>query len=130
MTCACGIESPLIDYGSINGVEWHTHAAPLRGAVNGYFRVPVGHHLWGRSVFDPDNEYWTCLDGQPGGARELTYSYPDDSNPEWFGFDTLHSFDRWPGDTQGQYMPDHVTWSPELVAEATQRWAEVIAAHV
>lgn len=129
MTCTCGIKTPLIDYGSINGVEWHTHVAPLRGAVNGYFRVPESHPMWGVDVFDLDNEYWTCLDGQLGGARELTYSYPDEL-PEWFGFDTLHSCDHWPEDSRGQYMPGDVTWSPELVAEATQRWAEVIAAHV
>lgn len=110
----------LVDHGQVAGIHWATMAAPSFGAVNGYILVPPSHPWHGRDYDEVDGD-------APGG---FTYSKAGPDGGTWFGFDTLHFGDVWPGmplwdrDPQGEWTTH---WTPELVAEEARRVARYAA---
>jgi hypothetical protein len=105
----------LVDHGIEAGIQWVTCQAPLYGAVNGYVKIPAGHHWHGLDYDD------IGVDVHGG----LTYG----SENGWVGFDCLHCGDVWPdGPDYERGKPYSRNWTPELVAQETRRLARNIAA--
>lgn len=98
----------VVDSGVEDGVTWVTSEAPFWGAVNGYVRLE-GPHPWKNVEF-----LEVISNTVPFG--EITFREGD-----WFGFDTMHSGQGWPGNPL-QY-PDDVQMTPVLVTE----WAKQLA---
>ena len=73
-----------LESGVEDGFTWVTAEAPMWGAVNGYVRVE-GPHPWKNVEYLDD-----ISNTVPFG--EITFGEGD-----WFGFDTLHSGQAWPG---------------------------------
>ena len=73
----------VVDHGVEQGIPWVTCRAPLYGAINGYVKIPAGHHWHGLDydAFDVDVHGGLTYGGGPSG---------------WVGFDCLHSGDVWP----------------------------------
>ena len=95
-----------------------TCRAPLYGAINGYVKIPAGHHWHGLDydAFDVDVHGGLTYGGGPSG---------------WVGFDCLHSGDVWPdGPIWDRGEPWAKNWTAELVAEEARRLARNIAAAV
>ena len=107
----------LVDHGVESGVQWVTCEAPLYGAINGYVKIPAGHH-------------WHGLDYDEIGVDVhggLTYG----GGPSgWIGFDCLHFNDWWPGRRKYEGAPgfSDTEWTPEMVADETRRLARNVAA--
>ena len=97
-----------LESGVEDGFTWVTAEAPMWGAVNGYVRIE-GPHPW-KNIEDTGEIDTTVSFG------EITYS-----NGTWFGFDTLHSGQAWPGSPVK--FPDDIQMTPELVTE----WAKQLA---
>nr|MBP7973367.1 hypothetical protein [Candidatus Nanopelagicales bacterium] len=116
-----GIDRPtprmqVVDHGVEQGISWVTCRAPLYGAVNGYVKIPEGHHWHGLDYdsFGVDVHGGLTYGGGPSG---------------WVGFDCLHSGDVWPeGPSWDRGKPWSKNWTAELVAEETRRLARNIAA--
>ena len=107
----------LVDHGVEAGIQWVTCEAPLYGAVNGYVKIPEGHHWHG---LDYDEIYVDVHGG-------LTYG----GGPSgWVGFDCLHCGDWWPGQRRFEGGPNFtdIEWTPAMVAEEAKRLARNIAA--
>lgn len=98
----------VVDSGVEDGITWVTSEAPFWGAVNGYVRIE-GPHPWKNVEYTGDID--TTV---PFG--EITFGEGD-----WFGFDTLHSGQAWPGSPVK--FSDDVQMTPELVTE----WAKQLA---
>ena len=106
----------VVDHGVEQGIPWVTCRAPLYGAINGYVKIPAGHHWHGLDydAFDVDVHGGLTYGGGPSG---------------WVGFDCLHSGDVWPeGPSWDRGKPWSKNWTAELVAEETRRLARNIAA--
>lgn len=107
----------LVDHGEEFGVKWVTCKAPLYGAVNGYVKIPEGHHWYGLDYDDINVDVH-------GG---LTFS----NAAGWIGFDCLHSGDIWPGEPEKYRLPPSSWdkhWTPELVAMEARSLARAVAA--
>lgn len=106
----------LVDHGVEHGIQWVTCQAPLYGAVNGYVKIPAGHHWHGLDYDEIDVEVH-------GG---LTYG---GGQSGWIGFDCLHCGDFWPGSARyGDSLPSDREWTAEMVAEETRSLARKVAA--
>lgn len=102
------IRNKIVDSGVEDGITWVTAKAPMWGAVNGYVRIE-GPHPW-----KDTEETWDIGNTVPFG--EITFREGD-----WFGFDTLHAGQAWPGSTWK--YPGDMQMTPEMVAE----WAKQLA---
>lgn len=114
--------------GEYEGYIWVTAKAPVYG-FNGYVRIPddeLANHPWAKEeyIYEPDdsNLYWS----------EVTYQ-----SGNWFGFDTLHSFNYWSeeyiwaGDKKAfmetmTMLRDErsITMTPEMVEHMAQGFAK------
>lgn len=108
----------LVDHGVENGIQWVTCEAPLYGAVNGYVKIPAGHHWHGLDYYDIDVEVHGGLTygGGPSG---------------WIGFDCLHCGDFWPDSPRYEFdkpLPSDVQWTAEMVATEARSLARKVAA--
>ena len=107
----------LVDHGVECGVQWVTCEAPLYGAINGYVKIPVGHH-WHGLDYDEigvDVHGGLTYGGGPGG---------------WIVFDCLQCHDWWPGQRKYEGAPgfSDTEWTPEMVADEARRLARNVAA--
>lgn len=128
---AIDFSSPVAE-GVEDGINWVTKSAPVYGAVNGYVQLPEGH---------PWREAADIQHGNPDIDVHGGITYGVDENG-WIGFDTLHAFDRWPGEAEywrrrgqpGLAHPENEAhakyWMPELVADEARKLARLAAAAV
>lgn len=82
------IKNDVATTGTYGDYIWIVAKAPAYG-YNGYVRIPddeIGNHPWA-----VNNDYIFEPEGSDLCWSEVTY---DCGN--WFGFDTLHSFNYWP----------------------------------
>lgn len=115
--------------GEYDSYIWVTAKAPMYG-INGYVRIPddeLANHPWELAhgyIFEPDES--------DIGWCEITFH---DGN--WFGFDTLHSFNYWPeeyiwAENKKTFMKTmdmlrderSITMTPECVEHMTQGFAK------
>ena len=122
-----GFGTDYIKYWHAFGFECITRLAGIYDAVNGYVRIPETHPDYGKS-------YDSISAAVHGG---LTYS--DECG--WYGFDTLHAGDFWPGmDVYPDGIirnfryysnqPNTINWTQELVEQETERLALWFAGRV
>jgi hypothetical protein len=109
----------IVDRGVEQGITWITSRME-KGHINGYVYLPEGHPYRGR---------------RPSSIRSVSaphgISYDDDEG--WFGFDTNHGNDYWPGHPDSlpadiDYPGGLIYWTPEMVAEETRKLARQVAA--
>lgn len=108
------LKSEIVAQGVEDGYEWVAARAPLYGAVNGYVRVERNH---------PWHDYedlWDIPNNVPWG--EITYGQNN-----WFGFDTLHFGQRWPGSPD---YGDEVLMTEEKVIDWCKQLARDAAAAI
>lgn len=98
--------------GEVGGIYWCTISAPIYGAINGYVRVPAGHP-WHRC------EYHEVNTDVHGG---LTFAAMGDDGSKWFGFDTMHFLDYWPGMPDFMAEPPAHHWTADEVAAEAPGW--------
>lgn len=107
-------ESKIVDSGVEGGIYWMTYTAPLWGAINGYVHVPDDHPWFGLDYDSVDVEVHGGLTF--GGASG------------WFGFDTLHSGDVWPGTpVYGAPSDWDIHWTAAKVADEAKSLARAAA---
>lgn len=95
-------KAEVVAQGEVDGIEWLALRAPCYGAVNGYVRVPDGH------------PWYALNDGGYGMDMGVPFGECTWQGGNWFGFDTLHSGQHWPGQPG---MPEpYETWMSESLA--------------
>lgn len=104
-------------HGVVDGIYWCTLPAPIYGAVNGYVMV-TENHPWHRC------EYHEVNTDVHGG---LTFAAMGDDGNKWFGFDTMHFLDYWPGMPDFMAEPPAHHWTADEVAAEARRLAEQAA---
>lgn len=107
----------VVSFGEVRGVSWialMSHRGYDYGL--GYVHVPDGHPLAGMHYDDMPEEV--------GGAAHGYVTY---SKGNWFGFDTAHAGDIWPGTPELLRLGDEVNWNEERLTQATIKFATVMA---
>lgn len=97
--------------GVVGDFAWAVVAAPLYGAYNGYIRLPDGHP-W-LSINDP--MFNTPCEVNGG----ITYKQGN-----WFGFDTMHSWDVWPETPFYATTGNAIHWTPNMVVSETKQFLD------
>lgn len=121
------IEERAVRRGTEAGIPWAVCPHPHLGIYNGYVQIPPDHPL--RSLADEFHEMQAMIDLDQVLSVHGGITYCNDSLG-WFGFDTAHLGDIWPGvsdmDLDYPGIPQRI-WTIDAVEAETRRLARQVA---